>query len=116
MNYRNIGSGLSVPLLATDGGDFNAVESGQWVYAPASICSFQAILSNTTTPSATVEIHGTNTNTVTPGTGTLLGTITLTGASDHQSFTKNMAAYSYKCAKVTAIAGASASVAVKMGF
>ena len=82
---------------------------------PDPVCTFEATLSNTTTPTATVEIHGSNSNTTTPGAGTLLGTITLSGALDVASLSKDSAAYKYKCIKLTYISGTSASVTVTMG-
>jgi hypothetical protein len=102
----------------TDGsgnGAFTATGAGTWIESPYPVCTFEAALSNTTTPTATVEIHGSNSNTTTPGAGTLLGTITLSGASDVASLSKDSAAYRYKCAKVTAISGTSAAVTVTMG-
>ena len=110
---------LGIPremLNGTGGKTFTATDTGQWLEAPQHTCTFEATLSNTTTPAATVEIHGSNSNTTTPAAGTLLGTITLSGANDAASFAAVAAAYKYKCAKVTAISGTSAAVTVMMGI
>lgn len=101
------GIGAISPIIATG--------AGPWAEFSEPICTFEATLSNTTTPTATVEIHGSNSNTTTPGAGTLMGTITLSGANDVAGFSKDSASYKYKCAKVTAISGTSASVTVTMG-
>jgi hypothetical protein len=101
------GINLVSPIIATG--------AGPWMEFSNPVCTFEATLSATTTPAATVEIHGSNSNTTTPGAGTLLGTITLSGASDVASLSKDSASYRYKCAKVTAISGASAAVTVTMG-
>jgi hypothetical protein len=111
-----LGSGVVFPLPNASGGAaFSAVETGLWVDAPHQVCSFEVTLSNTTTPSATVEIHGSNSASTTPNAGTLLGTIVLSGASDAGSFTASSAAYKYKLAKVTAIAGSAAAASIVMG-
>lgn len=100
---------------AAGGATFTAAATGQWIESPEAACTFEATLSNTATSAATVEIHGSNSNATTPGIGTRLGIITLSGANDCASFAAFAAAYRYKCAKVTAISGASAAVAVVMG-
>lgn len=111
------GSGQTMSLPnAAGGAAFTAVETGKWVYAPAATCTFLAKLSNTTTPTATVEIHGSHYSDTTPGAGTLLGTLTLSGANDVASGYKDYAHYPYKCAKVTAISGASATLTVTLGY
>jgi len=104
------------PLLNASGGlKFTTAETGQWIEAPAATCTFEATLDNTASPAATIEIHGSNSESTTPGTGTRLGTITLSGANDTASFAAFAAAYRYKCAKVTSISGASAAATVRMG-
>lgn len=111
------GVGTVVPLTnAAGGAAFSAAETGTWVLVPASACTFFAKLSNTTTPTATVEIHGSHYSNTTPGAGTLLSTLTLSGANDVASAWKDYAHYPYKCAKVTAISGTSATVTVTLGY
>jgi hypothetical protein len=100
---------------ASGGDSFTATGAGLWLENYAAICTFEAALSNTTAPTATVEIHGSNSDTTTPGAGTLMGTLTLSGASDVASLSKDAAAYRHKCAKVTSISGASAAVSVTLG-
>ena len=113
---RDSAKGKVIPMTTSTGAlTFSATNTGTWISSSAAPCTFEAILSNTTTPAATVEIHGSNNSTTTPGSGTLLGTITLSGASDVASFTAVSSVYAYKCAKVTAISGTNATVTVTMG-
>lgn len=99
---------------AAGGLAFAAAEVGKWVEIPHAVCAIEAIIGAAGTTTATVEIHGSNSDTTIPNAGTLLGTITLNGANDAGSFTTMSAAYKYKLAKVTAL-GAGASVAVSVG-
>lgn len=75
--------------------------------------TFEAVLSNTTSPTATVLIYGSVT-----GLGwTLLGTLTVSGALAADSFTPNFqVGYTQYMANVSAISGVSAAVTVAVGF
>jgi len=108
---------ITVTNLPDGSGDatFSVAETGLWIESPYPVGTFEATLSNTIAPAATVEIHGSNSASTTPGAGTRLGTITLSGAGDVASFAAFASAYKYKCAKVTAISGVSAAVTVMMG-
>jgi len=71
---------------------------------------FQATLSNTTTPTATVVVEGSIDSDAT--TWVTLGTITLSGALDSDGFGSE-APWPYVRGRVTAISGTSAAVTLK---
>lgn len=94
------------------GGDaFTAAEVGQWVLTPGAVCNYEMTLSNTTTPAAEIEIHGSNSRLTIPGVGTRMGRFKLSGAAASANGSKNMAACKYTCIKVIRISGTNASVA-----
>ena len=72
--------------------------------------TFQAVLSNTTTPAATVDIEVSNDKINWVG----MGTITLSGAADTDGFASS-ASWKYVRPNVTAISGTNAAVTVTMG-
>jgi hypothetical protein len=75
--------------------------------------TFEAVLSNTTSPSATVLVYGS----VTGLAWTLLGTLSPSGALGADSFTPQFpVGYTQYMASVSAIAGVSAAVIVAVGF
>ena len=87
-----------------------ATGAGSSTLLSGSTHTFQAVLSNTTTPTATVSIEVSNDNT----SWSNLGTIILSGASDTGTVSK-IVSWLYVRANVTAISGTSASVTVTMG-
>lgn len=109
-DMRFLGAG-AVSILPNASGvqaAFTAAETGTWLEFPAAICAFQTVQSGT--GSAVVEIHGSNNNTVTPSTGTLLGTLTTSSSGDSATLTKDSAVYKYKLAKVTTLTATSVTV------
>lgn len=72
--------------------------------------TYQATLSNTTTPTATVLIEVSNDN----KQWILMGTITLSGAEDTDGFAAT-ASWKHSRARVSAISGTDATVTVTMG-
>jgi len=72
--------------------------------------TFQATLSDTVTPAATVDIEVSNDK----SQWIKMGTITLSGAEDTDGFASS-ASWKYVRANVTSISGASADVTVTMG-
>lgn len=103
-------------LLGPDAGEsFTATGVGIWVYLPGPNRAVSGILSNTTTPAATVEIHATNDPSEVPSANSLVATLTIAGALDSaKQITVN--SFEYYCAKCTAISGASASVSIRVGL
>lgn len=86
-----------------------ATGAGGWVGVNKNVSTFSAMLSNTTTPAATVDIE------YTPDGGTTVkkvATLTLSGALDTAIATLNMAPGHFR-ANVTAISGTLAAVDVK---
>ena len=91
-------------------GVFSATGSGGPVKNDGAQQTFQATLSNTTTPAATVQIQVSN-----DGNQWLtLGTITLSGANATDGFLASTS-WDKVRANVTAISGTSATVTVTMG-
>lgn len=93
---------------------FTATGVGLWTGLPGPNRSVSAKLSDTATPSATIEVHGTNDLSEIPSFNSLIDTLTLTGTLDSAKGI-HVNSFAFYCAKCTAISGASASVAVTVG-
>jgi hypothetical protein len=93
---------LDAVLITGAGGAVNPTQSVQ---------SYQATLSNTTTPAATVVIEGSNDR----SGWVALATLSPSGAADSAGATIT-AAWPYVRANVTAISGTSASVTVTASY
>lgn len=110
---RNVPEAQTVPSSATVLA-FTALGTGPWLGMRGPNRAFSALLANTTTPTATIEIHATNDSAEVPSATSLVATLTMTGALDSAKV-QVVNSFAYICAKCTAISGASASVTVKVG-
>jgi hypothetical protein len=100
-----VGPGLTTLLDAV-----TATGAGSSVSYGPGPSTFQATLSNTTTPAATVDVEVSNNGTQ----WVTLGAITLSGALATDGFAAD-APWKYVRGNVTAISGASATVTLLMG-
>lgn len=108
----NAGVVVILPNQSGDQDVFTSTGTGEWFVCAAPVCSLQTI--QTGSGDAVVEMHGSNSNTVTPSAGTLLCTLTTASDGDSATQTKDQAAYKYKCAKVTTLTAT--SVKCLVGF
>ena len=108
-----LSAACAVSILPNAAGNkvpFTAAETGTWLEFPASVCMFQTVQSGA--GSCVVEVHGSAVNTVTPGSGTLLGTLTTSADGDTATLAKEYAAYKYKLAKPTTLTATDVTVLV----
>lgn len=103
-SFYHRGITLLNAATATGAGALNSISTP--------IRSYQAFLSTSTTPAATVDVEVSN-----DGTHWLLaGTITLSGSADSEGFiTESAAPWLYDRGNVTSISGASATVTLIRG-